>query len=458
MVERVALEDLFALDRRVRAVAAELEASAKAVARGEDETPFEKPSRNELSTLATWRSIAERPVSALDEPLRAGLLRWMHAFLLARVAHARELTFAEARLAHDDVTPPYAPSLGLLALGVDDAARMLALDHVSRRVAPVLAEQAGLDELVAEAGRRSVGLVGAGPRAARAHGQGEARAFEGEAEAAGEILARTEGALDEAWARFRFTRDGVTERPKTLAFFDGLLARDAREGWPSRHLEAWLAESFREFLRMGRRPRAVRAPHLAGATSHLRLVGAFGAEVARASVPNGTPFALAHEPLAFRTRVAAVVFALAVVTEPFQRRVLGLTGVEASVQLRALRRAVLQHARVLAVSSETRRLGLRFGSRDHLEFAEASLRGFVDPRAAAALTARGDGFDFEVLLQGVVLASRAREALDDDWFRNPRAPEWFDEHLGALLGPYPRLANAPDAVRLLARLLGEHYA
>ena len=458
MVEGVALEDLFAIDRRVRAVAAELEASAKAVARGEDETPFEKPSRNELSTLATWRAIAERPVSALDEPLRAGILRWIHAFLLARVSHARSLAFAEARLAGDDDAPPYAASLAVLVLGVDDAARVRASDHLVRRVAPVLGEQAGIEELVAEAGRRSVGLVGAGPRAARAHGQGEARAFDGEAEAAEAILARTEGALDEAWARFRFTRDGVTERPKTLAFFDGLLARDAREGWPSRHLEAWLAESFREFLRAGRRPRAVRVPMLAGATSHVRLVGAFGAEVARASVPSGTPFALAHEPLAFRSRVAEVVFALAVATEPFQRRALGLTGVEASVQLRALRRAVLQQARLVAVSSEVRRRGLRFGGRDHLEFVEASLRGFVDPRAGAALTARGDGFDFEVLLQGVELASRAREALDDDWFRNPRAPEWFDEHLGALTGPYPRLADAPGAVRLLARLLGDHYA
>jgi len=187
-------------------------------------------------------------------------------------------------------------------------------------------------------------------------------------------------------------------------------------------------------------------------------VGAFGAEVARASVPSGTPFSLAHEPLGFRRRVAEVVFALAVVSEPFQRRVLGLSGAEASVQLRALRRAVLQHARVLAVSSEVRRLGLRFGGRDHLESAEVSLRGFVNPRASAALTARGDGFDFEVFLQGVVLATRARDALDEDWFRNPRAPEWFDEHLGALLGAYPRLADAPGAVRLLARLLGEHYA
>jgi hypothetical protein len=458
MVEGVALEDLFAIDRRVRTVAAELEACAKAVARGEDETPFEKPSRNELSTLAAWRAIAERPVSALDEPLRAGILRWIHAFLLARVAHARSLAHAEARLAQGDDTPPFGVSLALLVLGRDDAVRMRALDHVARRLGPVLAEQVGLDELVAEAGRRSVGLVGAGPRASRAHGQGEARAFEGEALAAEEILARTEGALDEAWARFRFTHDGVTERPKTLAFLDGLLAKDAREGWPSRHLESWLAESFREFLRAGRRPRAVRVPAIAGATSHLRLVGAFGAEVARASVPSGTPFALAHEPLGFRARVAEVVFALAVVSEPFQRRALGLSGAEASVQLRALRRAVLQHARVLAVSSEVRRLGLRFGGRDHLEYAEASLRGFVDPRASAALTARGDGFDFEVFLQGVVLATRARDALDEDWFRNPRAPEWFDEHLGALLGAYPRLADAPGAVRLLARLLGEHYA
>lgn len=458
MVEGVALEDLFAIDRRVRAVAAELDASARAVARGEGETPFERPSRNELSTLATWRLIAARPVSALDEPLRAGLLRWMHAFLLARVSHARTLAHAEARLDRDDDAPGYAPSIALLALGLDDAARVEALEGVVRRVGPVLGELAGLEELVAEAGRRSVDLVGAGARATRAHGQGDARAFEGECEAAEAILTRSEGAIDEAWARFRFTRDGVTERPKTLAFLDGLLARDAREGWPSRHLEAWLAESFREFLRPGRRPRAVRIPLLAGATSHLRLVGAFGAEVVRAAVPSGTPFALAHEPLSFRTRVAAVVFSLAVVTEPFQRRALGLAGAEATVQLRALRRAVLQHARLLAVTSEVRRLGFRFGSREHLEFAESSFGGALDPRVAAALTARGDGFDLEVFLQGVVLAARAREALDEDWFRNPRAPEWFDEHLGALLGAYPRLDDAPGAVRVLARLLGDHYA
>jgi hypothetical protein len=458
MVDAIALEDLFALDRRVRAVAAELEASARAVARGEHETPFDKPSRNELSTLATWRAIAERPVSALDEPFRVGILRWVHAFLLARVSHARALAHAEARIEGDEASPAYGTSLLLLALGVDDAARMLALDAVVRRAGATLRELAALEELVAEAGRRSVGLVGSGPRAARAHGQGEARAVEGEREAAEAIFARSEGALDEAWARFRFARDGVTERSRTLAFLDGLVARDAREGWPSRHLEAWLAESFREFLRVGRRPRAVRVPALAGAASHVRLVSAFGAEVVRAAVPGATPFALAHEPLAFRGRVAGVVFGLAVLTEPFQRRVLGLSGAEASAQLRALRRAARQYARLVAASSEVRRLGLRFGGRDHLEFVEASFGGAIDPRVAAALTARGDGFELEVLLQGVILASRARDCLDEDWFRNPRAPEWFDEHLAALVGPYPRLADAPGAVRTFARLLGDHYA
>ena len=172
----------------------------------------------------------------------------------------------------------------------------------------------------------------------------------------------------------------------------------------------------------------------------------------------GTPFALAHEPLAFRRRVARVLFALAVVGEPFQRRALALSGDKLPVQLRALRRAVWQAVHVEVVRAEADALGLRAGSREREELVEARFLGRLEAPVAAALTAPGDGFAFEVLLHGVNLATAARDALDDDWFRNPRAGAWLEEHLGAHVGPYAKLTDAAAVPRKLRRLLGEHYA
>ena len=456
-VGAIGVDDLFALDRRVRELAGEVIAAAKAVDAGHDEHPFDKPSRNALSTLHTWRELHARPVSALDEPLKAGLLRWLHAFLLARVSQARRLALAEARRDHDDEGPSVATALRELVLGASDGARFAMIDVVHARSRSVCEAVDALEELVAEVGRRSVQLVGSGARATRAHGQGDARAFDHEGDAIARLLTLTEPSTGDALKQFRFDRDGVTRRPSTLAFFDGLLGRDANEGWPSRHLTTWVAETYREFLR-NRRPRAIAMPTVVGAASYLRIVSAFGSSLVDAMVPAATPFAIAHDPLAMRRRVGGVTFALAMVSAPFQSRVLGLSGHEVPEQLRRLRRSVLQSARIEAARAERLRRGLRASSREAAELGAHLFEGALTEPVAALLMARGDGFDFEVFLQGVSLASAARDALDEDWFRNPRAPEWFSEHLGSAIGPYPKLADAPGAVRLLARLLGDVYA
>lgn len=453
----LAFDDLFAIDRRVRVLAGEVAAAERAVARGEDDHPFDKPSRQVLATLASWRELAARPVIGLDEPLKAGVLRWVHAFLLARVSHARRLDVAEQRLEAEPGGLGYARALRDLALGTIDGDRVTAQRTVAARRASVLRALDGRDELVAEAGRRSVGLVGDGARASRAHGQGEERRFDDELPCLEALRGVSDGALDDAAKRFRMDRDGVSVRPRNLAFFDGLLGRDAHEGWPARHLEAWLADSFRELLRV-RRPASLAIPGIAGASSFVRLVGAFGAAWTEAAVPAGTPFALAYEPLAFRPRVARVAFALLVASDSFQRRALGLSGDELPAQLRALRRSLWQAVHVEVVRAELDRRGLRAGSREREELAEARFLGHLEAPVASAITAPGDGFALEVLLHGVNFATAARDALDEDWFRNPRAGAWLEEHLGALVGPYPRLVDAAAVPRKLRRLLGEHYA
>ena len=128
------------------------------------------------------------------------------------------------------------------------------------------------------------------------------------------------------------------------------------------------------------------------------------------------------------------------------------------MQLRALRRAVWQAVHVEAVRAEADALGLRAGSREREELVEARFLGRLEAPVAAALTASGDGFAFEVLLHGVNLATAARDALDDDWFRNPRVGAWLEEHFGAHVGPYAKLTDAAAVPRKLRRLLGEHYA
>jgi hypothetical protein len=453
----LAFDDLFAIDRRVRELASEVRASSLAVNAARDEHPFHKPSRNVLSTLASWKELDARRVSLADEGLKAGLLRWMHAFLLARVSQSRRLAVAQARLAHREDEANFDQAWSTLVLGSSDASRYESLPIVRARARSVHDAEDARDELVAEAGRRSINAVGRGARASHAHGQGAERAFENEADTIAKMLVLTEGATADALKAFRFDRDGVTTRPGPLAFLDGIVARDAREGWPSRHLHTWVADAYREFLRL-RRPRSFAMPELVGASSFLRIGAAFGASLADAMVPAATPFAMAEEPLGFRRRVASVVFALGMASTPFQQKILGLSGHEVVDQVRRLRRCILQHARIAAVGAERRRLGLRAGSREALEFAENAFGAALTGPVAATMAASGDGFDFEVFLQGVVMASAARDALDEDWFRNPRAPEWFEEHVGSQFGPHPRLVDAPGTARLLARLLGDHYA
>ncbi len=452
--DRSAFDDLFALDRRVREVAREVEVATRAVREGGDEHPFHRVSRRELAMLAPAIHLRGRVVSKVDEPLRAGILRWMNAFLLARVSHGRRMHLAQCRRSAGDGAMSFEDAWKAYILAPSDAQRMAVRAVVHHGGHGVRVAIDSLDELVAEAGRRASEGATTGARQARALGQGEARNVAGEGAGAARVLAFSEASTGEAYGRFRYARDGVSKRDGNLAFFDGLLARDAREGWPSRHLHVWLSETYSEFVR-SYAPRALAVPTLVGAMSFLRLAGTFGAAVADVMVPSATPFAMAHEPLGLRRRVAFVTFALGVATAPFQRRALGLSGYELDDQLRALRRSCMQYARIHAARSERLRLGLPSASREARDLAEAFFAGVLSAEVAAQLAAPGDGFEFEVLLQGAQLAADAREALDDDWFRNPRAPDWFAERLGSHIGPYPNLIDAPGAAGALARLLGE---
>jgi hypothetical protein len=464
--------DLVSFDRDVSRAAGRLDqlrgwlatgtAAARERARSFD--PFDGV--RHTATMAGYRSLQELQPSILDVPLRDGLLRWIHELLQARVG--LDLTLADADAAHalDTRLHPshvaeatrvsaaraagsvaeeqgaeahtYADAFAALVRAPDPSRAARALDRAADLAAPVAAVRKERRERRFEAARR-LGL---------AHPSALASSVD-IATAARTLLDATEPLARELLGASRKKAE-FPWRASSAIEVD--LARDARDGWPSRLTQRWLDEAF-----VALAPRGVdagRLPEALGAASFLRAASAWGFAWRTSGAPRSMPFGLARDP--YPTPAFRFGFALAsVVAEPsFQKHVLELPSRLANGQTRALRMTMFHHARVTAArallaSQESvsptlfEELGARlFGA----PLPESMCEAWPDPRPT-------DASRLVALLGTPAFLAQLVGRFDEDWFRNPRA----GKHLTSLAcGPAFDADPPPDgAATAMARAFEE---
>jgi hypothetical protein len=410
------VQDLFGLSRDVAAAAAALARWRSGLAvdpEGQAAVdPFEGLRR--MAAKSTWDRLGELSASAADEPLRAGLRRWVLSFVQARIAGVDDLALAresarplghfegerprrvswreawrgvvvasspaEARLwlaAAADAGPSLAPIARLRAARRLEVARRMGLAHPWEEVVPL-----GLSPLRASAAR---------------------------------VLDRTD---DLSRAVFRESLGG---EDGAAAILHAVVAREAGDGWPAHLTPRWFEETFR-----GAAPRlALELPALPpalGASSFARALCSFGFAVRVASVRASTPFAIARDPAFLGAHRLGLVFG-ALVTDPqFHVRALGVGRRVASGQARLLARTALFEVRLSAA-----RILLGDGvpsGRDAFDEIGARLFGApLDPRLHGAWPAarEDEPARWVAVVQAPALRREVCERFDTDWFRNPRA-------------------------------------
>jgi hypothetical protein len=453
--------DLPSFDRDVRRAAGRLDqlrgwlatGTAEARERARSFDPFDGV--RHMATKSTYESLQELEPSILDVPLKEGLLRWVHELLQARIGLDLVLADADAMHALDTTLHPthvaeakrvaaarasgvaadaeqsaethtYADAFAALVRAPDPSRAARALDRAAALAAPVGAVRKERRERRFEASRR-LGLAHPFALATTLDVGGVAHALLDATEPlARELLAASRKKAELSWRASSAIEVG--------------LARDARDGWPSRLTQRWLDEAFKALA-----PRGVdagRLPEALGASSFLRAAEAWGFAWRTSSAPRSMPFALARDP--YPTPAFRFGFALAsVVGEPsFQKHVLELPSRLANAQVRTLRAAMFQDARVIAAraicaseesisSSLFEELGMRlFGA----PLPESMRDAWPDPRTT-------DASRLVALLGTPSFLAQTVARFDDDWFRNPRA----GKHLTSLAcGPAFDVDLPPD--------------
>jgi hypothetical protein len=432
--------DLPSFDRDVRRAAGRVEQLRGWLATGTPEARERARSFDvfdgvrHAATMSTFRSLQELEPSILDVPLRDGLLRWVHELLQARIGldlaladadaghaldpelHASHVTEAKrvagARAAGNRAEEQnaelhtYADAFAAIVRAPDPSRAAAALDRAGDLAAPVAAVRKERRDRRFEAAQR-LGL---------AHPFALATSIDVGA-AARALLDATEPLAVEL---LRASRKKAEFPWRASSAIEVGLAREARDGWPSRLTQRWLDEAFKALAPRG--ADAGRLPEPLGAASFLRAAMAWGFAWRTSSAPRSMPFALARDP--YPTPSFRFGFAVAhAVSEPsFQKHVLELPSRLANGQVRALRIAMFHHARLVAARA-------LLASESHVSattFEELGTRLFAAPLPEAMRDAWPDPRPTDPSRLVALLGTRAflrqlEDRYDEDWFRNPRA-------------------------------------
>jgi hypothetical protein len=435
--------DLPDLDLAVRRAALRLERLRGLLASGTDDglaqardvDAFDQ--LRHTATQTTYRALQELEPSALDVPLRDGLLRWVHELLQARVGQ---------ELAVDDAAAAHAVDPRLPAGRVAELKKAAAARRAAKETAPEARDDAGLptyrdalrDALTApDEARAAAALTLAGELAApvaAVRRERRARRFEvarrlglvhpsslatrvDVAALARSFLDASEPLAVELWRAARKRSEGPWRASNAWQL---ALAREANDGWPAHLGRRWLDEVFKALAPRGVDPGPL-APARGGA-SFLRAAAAWGFAWRSRGAPRTMPFALARDPSpasAFRFGFALS----AVVASPlFQARALELPARVAASQARALGASMLLHARALsarALLAHEERVPATL-------FEELTARVFGAPLPAALSDAWPEPAVAEPARLVGLLGARPFvrdlvERYDEDWFRNPKA-------------------------------------
>jgi hypothetical protein len=212
-----------------------------------------------------------------------------------------------------------------------------------------------------------------------------------------------------------------------------VLAREAVSGWPSRLGPRWVLSIFggTDLLR-GIVLEDVRLPLALGGASFARAVAAFGEAFGEAAAPSGAPFSILRPALDLRPLRIGALLGMLVGERTFARRAMEL-GPGASIDhARTFARAQLASLRLRAAGVRIR-VSL-FPVRDDLDdrYREETARAWgepLPPELAGVLprVTHDSSARFVAVLLAALDRRRLIEALDEDWYRNPRCSEVLRE-------------------------------
>jgi hypothetical protein len=376
--------DLDHADRDVAAAAADLRALGAGV---------DWDVHRHVAGQRALREIESRDAS----PLRDAVASWIAWLTVARVSQAaeqrRDAALAEARaivqLERDAKVDLRGIVRGLVAARAPGEARAW-VAALPEAAAEIEEPERTLAETRAEA-LRKLGIEDACARFVGVPGRElvtAARAFI----ASTDDLAREIGARRTPWP----------------LDFDARLARDAKDGWPSRLTWRTVATlvpglELRATMR-GEPPKAL------GGASFARALVAIGETFHHATRLKSEPFSLREPPLDPRPIRAGFVLASALGERTFHARVLGVASGRAKDQARAIVASFLLAARLDAL-----RVAQRGGDREELSSRVLGI-ALRWPCPHDADLAR-----FIAWLASLDVIDVLREREGDDWFRNPRA-------------------------------------
>lgn len=420
------ITSLFDLDRTVREATIRLARARRALAaRAEWEEAPENPLAPFRAVLGkdTVRAIEDVPDPLLGPALRAHV---------AKLVLARVLWDDEARVARAWSEP---------SVTLEDGVR---LPPLPKEIAGAGTEDLSPKALLAavlidpDDGRRR-GVAEALRRAARERLRDPARRY-GERRAAAAMqlgvpldvvdLPGPPGAVEAGAGELLRATAPLAER---FAPWDrGLAAttgRAAASGWPAHLSPRWVLSVFAGTeLGAGGSIEGARLPAVLGATSFARGLAAFGEAFGHAAAPRSVPFALARPAVDVRpTRLGALLGLLAG-DEVFARRTLGLGQGAARDHARAFAHALAASFRLAAAAARTRSAFFPPASDLDDRFCEETSRAWgepLPPELAGVLPRITE--DAPARFAGLLLAALDRaqlvDRLDEDWYRNPRAPE-----------------------------------
>lgn len=435
--------DLPVLDRDVRRAALRVEQLRVLLNRGNDAALDRARSFDvwdgvrHTASQATYRALVELEPSALDVPLRDGLLRWVHELLQVRVGQELARDDAEAVNAVDRRLPA-SRMAEVKREAAERAAAASAGQTVGERVAAHTYRDAFHALLTAsDAGRAAASLVLAGELAApvsavrkerrerrfevaRRLGLGHPSALATPVDLAREartFLDASDGLASELLEAARKQTDGPWRASSAIQL---ALSREANEGWPAHLGPRWLDETFQALA-----PRGVALgtwPEPLGGASFLRAAAAWGVAWRIGGTARALPFGLARDPYPVPAFRFGFALASAVRGPIFQRRVLGLPSRIAAAQSRLLGVSMFLGARMLAARA-------LLAHEEHVSlatFEEMTSRVFGAPLPASMRDAWPDPQVAEPARFVGMLGTHAFVAdlvhrFDEDWFRNPRA-------------------------------------
>jgi hypothetical protein len=402
-----ALDDPFALDRRLREVARARLGWRRALREGAGE----EHRFTAVGAFASADLVRELREASRSDPLAPELSRWAYHLHLEHAT--RDLVAQRERALYAERCPITAPESGKFTL---DEMRSAALADTkgarSGWFAALFAHAATAAEFELRRWERRVELANAlGDASPDAVELPKGRVVE----LAREFLHETRDAMAELGAQ------------SIANLVEVALARGAAASWPSRLTLRSLAELFDEAKWLeGVALDAVELPRVLGASSFLRGLVGFGAALRTALASPSLPFAVAHDPSDLPGKTLGALLALVPFGESFALRKLGVSRARLRDHERDLRRALLVGSRGLALRVLLRAPTLAGAETLRRAYPERAFEaiGVELPTSAAAVLFRSrvsDPARFAGLLLATHRARELRDVHDEDWYRNPRA-------------------------------------